>query len=98
MKIIFTPQAKEEFLHAISYYEDIRNDLGQRFKDEADRCILWIAEHYQFYRLRSGGYRRINLRIFPYHIPFIIRDDMLWVLAIASSSKKPEYWIDRKPN
>ncbi len=96
MNIIFVPEAKGEFLEAISYYEEARAGLGLRFKDEADRCILWIAEHSDLYRVRSGGYRRINLRSFPYHIPFIIRGSTLWVLAVAQSARKPEYWINRK--
>lgn len=66
MIIIFVPEAKREFLVAISYYEVVRAGFGQRFKDEADRCILWVAEHLGLYWVRSGGYQRINLRVFPY--------------------------------
>jgi len=96
MNIIFVPEAKDEFLDAISYYEEAREGLGERFKDEADRCILWMAEHSGLYRVRLVGYRRINLRAFPYYIPFIIRGSTLWVLAVAHSARKPEYWINRK--
>jgi hypothetical protein len=38
----------------------------------------------------------MNLRVFPYYIPYIIRGEMLWVLAVAHGSRKPEYWIGRK--
>ena len=96
MNIVFLPEAKDEFLDAISYYEEARAGLGQRFKDETDRCILWTAEHSDLYRLRSGGYRRINLRAFPFYVPFIIRGSTLWVLAVAHSARKPEYWINRR--
>lgn len=67
MNLIFVPEAQGEFLDAISYYEEAREGLGQRFKDETDRCILWVAEHSGLYRVRAGGYRRINLRAFPYY-------------------------------
>lgn len=96
MNIIFVPEAQGEFLDAISYYEEAREGLGQRFKDETDRCILWMAEHSRLYRVRAGGYRRINLRAFPYYIPFIIRGSTLWVLAVAHSARKPDYWITRR--
>ena len=95
MKIIFLPQAKVELLDAIADYEAASGGLGQRFKDEANRCILWIAEHHELYRLRPQGYRRINLRVFPFHILFITRGSKLWILAVAHGSRKPEYWIDR---
>lgn len=96
MTIFFLPEARDELLDAISYYENAHPGLGRRFKEEVDRSVLWIAEHYLLFRLRPNGYRKINLRIFPYGIPFIIKGDTLWVLALAHSARKPEYWIDRK--
>ena len=96
MNVIFVPEAKDEFFDAIAYYEEARDGLGERFKEEVDRCILWAADHPELYRLRPTGYRRINLRIFPYHIAFMTRESTLWILAVAHSSRKPEYWIARK--
>ena len=57
MKIRFVAEAQNELLDAISDYEEARGGLGRRFKDEADRCILWIADHPEIFRLRPGGYR-----------------------------------------
>jgi len=98
MNVVFVPEAKDEFLDAIAYYEEARCGLGERFKGEADRSILWIADHHELYRIRPEGYRRINLRAFPYNIPFITRSSTLWILAVAHSSRKPEYWISRQKN
>ena len=67
-----------------------------RFKDEVDRYVLWIADHPELYRLRPGGYRRINLRVFPYYIPYVVRDETLWILAVAHAARKPLYWISRR--
>src|SRR5262245_54016859 len=55
--------------------EEARAGLGQGFKDEVDRCILWIQDHPELYRLRSGGYRRATLRVFPYYIPYVVRGE-----------------------
>jgi hypothetical protein len=41
----FVDDAQREFLDAISEYEEARAGLGQRFKDEVDRCVLSIADH-----------------------------------------------------
>jgi plasmid stabilization system protein ParE len=94
--IRFVDEAQREFLDAIFDYEDARAGLGQRFKDEADRSIMWIADHPELYRLRHDSYRRINLRVFPYYIPYIVRRQTLWILAIAHASRKPLYWISRR--
>ena len=96
MIIRFVGEAQREFLDVISSYEEARGGLGQRFKDEADRCILWIADHPEICRLRPGGYRRVNLRVFPYYIPYVVRGQTLWVLAVAHGSRRPHYWISRK--
>jgi len=94
--IRFVEEAQREFLNAISYYEEARGGLGRRFKDEVDRSICWISDHPELYRLRAGGYHRINLRVFPYYIPYIVRGEILWVLAVAHGSRKPHYWISRR--
>jgi len=94
--IRFVEEAHSEFLDAISGYEEARAGLGARFKDEVDRCVLWIADHPQLYRLRVGGYRRINLRVFRYYIAYIVRGKTLWVLAVAHGARKPLYWISRR--
>jgi plasmid stabilization system protein ParE len=94
--IRFVDEAQHEFFDAISHYEEARAGFGQRFKNEVDRSILWIADHPELYRQRTRLYRRINLRVFPYYIPYVVRAQTLWVLAIAHASRKPLYWISRR--
>lgn len=96
MIIRFVEEAQNEFLDCISYYEDARAGLGRRFKDEVDRCLWWIADRPELYRLRPGDYRRINLKVFPYYLPYIVRGQTLWILAVAHASREPHYWISRR--
>ena len=96
MNIRFVEEAQREFLDAISFYEEARAGLGRRFKGEVDRSVLWIADHTELYGLRPGAYRRINLRVFPYYVSYIVREQTLWVLAVAHGSRKPLYWISRR--
>ncbi len=96
MTVILLQEAQAEFLEAISYYEQARAGLGQRFKGEVERTMIWIAAHPEFCRLRPGGYQRMNLRVFPYYVPYIVRGTTLWVLAVAHAHRQPEYWIQRK--
>jgi hypothetical protein len=94
MIIRFLPEAKSELMDAIDYYEGESSGLGHRFWDEVDAHITWIAENHQIPRLRDGGYRRVNLKIFPYYVS-LVRDPVIWMLAIAHGHSRPEYWIDR---
>jgi len=95
MIIEFLPQAKSELVEAVAYYEGELSALGQRLWDEIDEHIAWIAENHEVPRLRAGGYRRVNLKIFPYYISYIVRESVIWILAIAHSHSLPQYWIDR---
>jgi plasmid stabilization system protein ParE len=95
MIVEFLPQARAELMDAVDYYEAELDGLGQRFWDEVDRHIAWIADNAEIPPLRDGGYRRVNLRVFPYYIAYIIRDLTIWILSVAHGNRLPEYWIDR---
>ena len=47
-------------------------------------------------RLRPGGYRWVNLRVFPNYLAYIVHNAQIWVLAVAHTYRKPEYWIGRR--
>ena len=66
--VVFLAQAADEFDDATANYEDLQAELGRRFRDEAARHIRWISEHADVPRVRPGGYRRVNLKAFPYYI------------------------------
>jgi len=96
MRIKFVDEAGVEFLDGISYYEKQQRGLGRRFKTEVEQTLLWLIENPEVCRLRPGGYRRQNLTIFPYYIPYIVRGSTLWILAVSHTHRKPEYWIQRE--
>lgn len=96
MNVRFVEEAQRELFDAISYYEEAHAGLGRRFKDQVHRSVVRIADHPELYRLRPGEYRRINLRVFPYYVPYIIREQTLWVLAVAHGRRQPLYWVSRR--
>ena len=95
MKKIILHQAYEELNGAVEYYEKRQAGLGLRMIHEFDKHVKWIMQNPGVIRIRKGGYQRINLKIFPYYIAFMIHNDTLWILAIAHGYRTPEYWIKR---
>lgn len=89
-------EARAELIDAVTYYEGELDGLGRRLWDEVDEHVQWIIRNHEVPRLRESGYRRVNLKIFPYYLAYIVRGSTIWILAIAHSHKHPEYWIDRK--
>ena len=96
MKTIILQQAFEELNDAIEYYEEQQAGLGLKLKDEVDLHVRWISDNAAVPRIRKGGYRRVNLKTFPYYIAYIIREDTVWILAVAHGHRQPRYWINRK--
>lgn len=95
MNVVILEQAFEELKDAIAYYEEQQTGLGRKLKEEVSRHINWILNHPTVPRLRNESYRRVNLKVFPYYVPYIVRGKTLWILAIAHAHCKPEYWINR---
>ena len=95
MNLRILDEAAAELAEAIARYESIESDLGVRIKEEVKSVVAWIADHPELPRVRSKGYRRVNLKIFPFYIAYILHADTIWVLAIAHSARLPEYWIVR---
>jgi hypothetical protein len=88
-------EAVAEFADAIAHYEDIESGLGIRFRQEVQAAASWIENHPELPNLRPNGYRRVNLKVFPYYVAYMIQSEIIWILAIAHSARRPEYWIDR---
>jgi len=95
MTLIILEQAEQEFAKSAAYYESKEPGLGMRFRDEVATVVDWILAHPAIPRLRSRGYRRVNLRVFSHYVPYVIRGNILWVVAIAHAHQRPEFWIRR---
>ena len=96
MNIEILREAEDELNAAVAYYEEIEPGLGIRLKEEARAVIRWIGENPELPRLRAKGYRRVNLKVFQHYIAYLIWTDIIWIVAIAHSRQRPEYWLKRR--
>jgi ParE toxin of type II toxin-antitoxin system, parDE len=97
MKLILLHEAEIEFWKSVDYYERRHPGLGVRFKEEVDRYLERIRTGPLLPTVRKSGYRRVNLSVFRHYIAYVIRDDVLWVVAICHSHRAPEFWLSRVP-
>jgi hypothetical protein len=95
MNTLILEEAYKELNDAVDYYESEQDGLGFRMLEEFEKHVQWIRENHTVPPLRQGDYRRINLRTFPYYLPYIHYDGALWILAVAHSQRRPDYWIRR---
>jgi len=97
MNLRILDEAAAEFTDAINRFEFIESGLGFRLKQKMRATVAWIAAHAELPRVRTIGYRRVNLKIFLYDLAYMILDDTIWILAVAHAARRPEYWINRRP-
>jgi len=95
MTVRVLAEARLELLDAVERYEREQKGLGRRLWDELEEHLAWITQHPEVAKLRAGGYRRVDLRVFPYFVAYVSREDLIWVLAIGHVRRRPEYWIKR---
>jgi hypothetical protein len=98
MTVILIHEAETEFWASVDYYESQEPGLGVRFQHEVDQFLQRIAADPMRPRLRRKCYRRVNLSVFRHYIAYAIRAEVIWVVAICHSHRRPEYWLERTRN
>ncbi len=96
----FAAEAASELAAAVSWYEEQRAGLGDVFIDAVDAALGYVAEWPLLGALVPGlpavaGIRRVPVARFPYHLPYLVFDDHIRVLAVAHDHRRPAYWAPR---
>ena len=95
MRLVILGEAEREFAESVTYYEAKEAGLGWRFRTEVVQAVDWIERNSELPRIRPKGYRRRNLHAFPHYVAYVLRDETLWIVAIAHAYRRPEFWLDR---
>jgi toxin ParE1/3/4 len=96
--------AEQDSSEAVSWYDEQREGLGAEFLDVLGRLLQRIeATPFQFPKIAGENEQRHLrhgvLRRFPYRVVFEVKDDhSLLVLAVAHTSRDPDYWRNRPTN
>lgn len=95
--LVLHSDAIAELDGAVGYYQDQRPGLGLDFLSTVERALSKIQQHPEFgtpYKIR--GLRRYVLQRFPFLIFYAELEDCIWIMAIAHSKRKPDYWRKRQ--
>ena len=87
--------ASAEFADAVRWYEQRRTGLGGEFFDAVTHAIELLRTRPEIgtaaVRTRSWLLTR-----FPYRLIYRVRDDDIYIVAIAHTSRRPGYWKNRQ--
>lgn len=89
------PTAANELRKAIRYYGKLDRSLSIRFTESVYASIMHLCEYPQSGYEIFTGYRRWSVTNFPFTIIYQAREDVVFVLAITHSSRRPGTWLLR---
>jgi plasmid stabilization system protein ParE len=89
------PGAIEELREARLWYSERSGATADRFIREVDRAMGLIAESPDRWPAYRRGTRRFLLHRFPFLLVYHEEQDVIKVLAVAHTSRRPGYWRDR---
>lgn len=95
MRILVSPEARDEYQDAVRYYEQQFPGLGARLTEELRAALRRMSSWPLAFSVERGDIRRVLLERFPYKILYSIEADHLYVIAIAHQHREPDYWSKR---
>jgi toxin ParE1/3/4 len=93
--VVFHPDAQDEFVETVEYYEATVPDLGDRFLRAVERTVAIVQAYPESGGRRAAGSRGLPVFEFPYDLVYRIRGSEIEVLALAHHRRRPGYWRQR---
>ena len=92
MNYTFHPHAEKELQEVDSFYDDISEELGKRFRKEIASTISRILRYPRGWQPVSKIHRRCILNDFPYGIVYRFKPHEIRVIAVMHLHRKQDYW------
>lgn len=95
LKIDVHPEAKQEIVGSLRYYERTDPMLAEDLDARIDTAVDLIAAKPDTWSPYLHGTRRYLLDRFPYALIYRERAGVIQLVALVHHRRKPGYWSDR---
>ena len=95
MNLHFHPEAKDDIKTIAENYADVSEHVHEGFWNELESAVQRIGEFPERHHFDASGYRRSNVKKFPYHILFETSDSKVRVLVVRHNRRDPSFGLDR---
>lgn len=98
MEVIYHPLVKIDVEEALSYYQSISERLGGEFHSELQDAIARLTSSPLKSHIVDNGFRRVNLKRFPYHLVYEVlpNRDQVRVMIIRHNKRNPKFGAGRQ--
>jgi hypothetical protein len=97
-RLRFHPLVPSDLLNAIQWYDDISDELGNRFREMADARFDDIESNPQGFARAFDEVSFAQIQHFPYLILFREMKQAISVLGVFHIASDPEKWRGRAAN
>ena len=98
MKLAYHPRAADELRRDARWYERRAPGTGHRFVALVEQRVSEIVDAPLSFP-RVDGAREVRRAVltstFPHAIVFVVREDVVLVVAVAHAKRRPNYWLKR---
>lgn len=92
----FHPDAEKEFKESVIWHENNRRKSGKEFAESVFSQIDKIQSSPESRSADEDGIRWTGVSKFPYHIFYLFKAPIIWILAIWHNSRRSDGWRKRK--
>lgn len=93
--LIVCSAAERDYTDALRWYTQRSSDAANEFDAEFDRALKVIAEDPHRFPLCDRRHRFYLMRRFPFQIIYRSVEARVMIIAIAHTSRSPEFWAGR---
>jgi plasmid stabilization system protein ParE len=96
MTVTYHPSVQRDVNGILKHYDSISENLANEFWEELLVHIEAAAKNPEHFHFADFGFRRANLKRFPYHFLFRVLPGKIRVLVVRHNRRDPEYGRVRK--
>jgi plasmid stabilization system protein ParE len=95
MQIQFAQAANDELNDACDWFNQQQVGLGDRFRYDVRDAVLLISKAPLLFPVELEDVRRYVMNRFSYTLRYVVRGEVIWILAVSHQHRRPDYWVDR---
>jgi toxin ParE2 len=95
MRTRFLKPAEAEVDEAITYFDQQRYGLGDRFAQDLRDAVAFLTDHPRAGKPLTRNVRSTRLMTFRYNLIYVIDGEDVVIVAVAHHRRRPAYWKGR---
>jgi plasmid stabilization system protein ParE len=94
-EVVIAAPALKEFADSLQWYAERSVRAAEKFEAEFDRLVEAIGTSPEKFPRLDQRHRYVLMRRYPFQMIYRQHNEVVEVIAVAHTSRRPGYWSDR---